>query len=76
VLSASTEQVKNAPGFDEDNWPTMADPNWAASVYAYYGSEPYWSRRAEVPFDERGDMRIGESVADSPSSPERGDVKL
>ncbi|TCG04703.1 photosystem reaction center subunit H [Paraburkholderia steynii] len=76
VLSASSEQIRNAPGFDKDNWPAMADPNWAATVHAYYGSKPYWGSRTELPVDERGDMRIGESVADSPASPERGDVKF
>lgn len=76
VLSASSEQVKNAPGFDKDNWPAMADPNWANTVHAYYGRKPYWESRTPLPVDERGDMRLGESVADSPVSPERGDVKL
>ncbi|MEM5389506.1 PRC-barrel domain-containing protein [Paraburkholderia phymatum] len=76
VVSASSEQIRNAPGFDKDNWPAMADPDWAATVHAYYGSKPYWRGRTELPVDERGDMRIGESVADSPASPERGDVKL
>ena len=76
VLSASSEQIRNAPGFDKDDWPAMADPNWATTVHAYYGSKPYWRRRTELPVDERGDLRIGESVADSPTSPERGDVKL
>jgi sporulation protein YlmC with PRC-barrel domain len=76
VLSASSEQIRNAPGFDKDNWPAMADPEWATTVHAYYGSEPYWKGRTEAPVDERGDMRIGESLADSPTSPERGDVKL
>ncbi|MEX3934265.1 PRC-barrel domain-containing protein [Paraburkholderia phymatum] len=76
VVSASSGQIRNAPGFDKDNWPAMANPDWAATVHAYYGSKPYWSRRTEIPVDERGDMRIGESVADSPASPERGDVKL
>ncbi|MFP3647294.1 PRC-barrel domain-containing protein [Paraburkholderia sp. SIMBA_054] len=76
MLSASSEQIRNAPGFDKDSWPAMADPKWAATVHAYYGSEPYRRGRTEAPVDERGDMRIGESVADSPASPERGDVKL
>ncbi|MDH6153643.1 MULTISPECIES: PRC-barrel domain-containing protein [Paraburkholderia] len=76
VLSASSEQIRNAPGFDKDNWPAMADPNWATTVHAYYGRKPYWGSRTELPVDERGDMRIGESVGDSPASPERGDVKL
>ncbi|MPW23185.1 PRC-barrel domain containing protein [Paraburkholderia sp. CNPSo 3157] len=76
VVSASSEQIRNAPGFDRDNWPAMADPAWANTVHAYYGGKPYWRGRTELPVDERGDMRIGESVADSPASPERGDVKL
>ncbi|SFU26012.1 PRC-barrel domain-containing protein [Paraburkholderia aspalathi] len=76
VLSASSGQIRNAPGFDRDNWPAMADPDWAATVHAYYGRKPYWKGRTEAPVDERGDLRIGESVADSPASPERGDVKL
>jgi sporulation protein YlmC with PRC-barrel domain len=76
VLSASSEQIRNAPGFDKDNWPAMADPNWATSMHTYYGRKPYWKRRTELPVDERGDMRIGESLGDSPASPERGDVKL
>ncbi|SFU23987.1 PRC-barrel domain-containing protein [Paraburkholderia aspalathi] len=76
VLSASSGQIRNAPGFDKDNWPAMADPDWATTVHAYYGRKPYWKGRTEAPVDERGDLRIGESVADSPASPERGDVKL
>ncbi|OLL28221.1 photosystem reaction center subunit H [Burkholderia sp. SRS-W-2-2016] len=76
VLSASSEQVRQAPGFDKDHWPAMADPDWATHVHAYYRARPYWTRRAEAPLDERGDLRIGESVGDAPDSPERGDVKL
>ena len=29
VLDASAERIKNAPGFDKDNWPSMADMQWA-----------------------------------------------
>jgi sporulation protein YlmC with PRC-barrel domain len=42
VLDVDKELLKNAPGFDKDSWPSMADPQWAQSIYAYYGSEPYW----------------------------------
>lgn len=76
VLSVPAEQIKNAPGFDKDHWPTMADPKWAATVHAYYGSEPYWGRGTEGRADELGDLRVGESVPDSPASPVRGDVDL
>jgi sporulation protein YlmC with PRC-barrel domain len=38
VLAVEKERLKNAPGFDKDNWPTMANADWAASVDKYYGS--------------------------------------
>lgn len=43
LVAVSSERIKNAPGFDKSHWPTMADPNWAASLHQYYGSAPYWS---------------------------------
>lgn len=36
------ERLKNAPGFDKDNWPDMADRAWGKTVYNYYGSKAYW----------------------------------
>jgi uncharacterized protein YrrD len=42
VLNVSKEQLKDAPGFDKDHWPSMADHTWATEVYSYYGSRPYW----------------------------------
>jgi sporulation protein YlmC with PRC-barrel domain len=42
VLALSSERVKNAPGFDKDHWPSMADPTWASTVHEYYGRDPYW----------------------------------
>ena len=43
-ISATTDQVKNAPGFDKDAWPSMADRSWADSIHHYYGRPPYWQR--------------------------------
>jgi sporulation protein YlmC with PRC-barrel domain len=37
TLNASKEQLKKAPGFDKDHWPSMADDSWAMDVYAFYG---------------------------------------
>ncbi|WP_019140405.1 PRC-barrel domain-containing protein [Noviherbaspirillum massiliense] len=37
VLDIDRERLKNAPGFDKDHWPSMADPDWEAQVQAYYG---------------------------------------
>ena len=37
TLNASKEQLKNAPGFDKDHWPAMADTSWASDVHKFYG---------------------------------------
>lgn len=41
-MDAEPELFKNAPGFDKDSWPSMADETWARSVHTYYGAIPYW----------------------------------
>lgn len=41
-LDVDKERLKNAPGFDKDNWPTTADREFMSSVYSYYGYKPYW----------------------------------
>ena len=42
ILDIDKERLRNAPGFDKEHWPTMADPRWAGDLHAYYGSRPYW----------------------------------
>lgn len=42
VLKVSKEQVKAAPGFDTDHWPSMADEKWNREIHAYYNHPPYW----------------------------------
>lgn len=44
VLNVDRSVLENAPGFDKDNWPNMADRTWANKIYAYYDYEPYWDR--------------------------------
>lgn len=51
VLSATAERVRNAPGFDKDHWPSMADPQWATPLHEYYGSVPYWTAGEEMDLD-------------------------
>jgi len=43
VLNVDKERLQNAPGFDKDHWPSMADPRWATEIHSYYGAQPYWS---------------------------------
>ena len=37
VLDVGRERLENAPGFDKDHWPNMADQSWAKAVHDYYG---------------------------------------
>ncbi|QTN22076.1 PRC-barrel domain-containing protein [Rhizobacter sp. AJA081-3] len=38
TLNAPLEMLKDAPGFDKDHWPSMADPAWASGVHKFYGT--------------------------------------
>lgn len=42
ILNVDKNQLENAPGFDKDNWPDMADRTWGSQIYSYYGRTPYW----------------------------------
>jgi hypothetical protein len=42
MLDVPKELLKDAPGFDPDNWPDVKDSSWLRDVYIYYGCEPYW----------------------------------
>jgi len=42
ILAVDKTTLEEAPGFDKDNWPDMADPNWGSQVYSHYGYKPYW----------------------------------
>lgn len=44
ILDVPKEHLKDAPGFDKDHWPTMADARWATHVHSYYDARPYWER--------------------------------
>lgn len=41
VLNVEKDRLKNAPGFDKDKWPNMADESWAKSIHSFYGTTPY-----------------------------------
>ena len=40
TLDVDKERLKNAPGFDKNNWPTEASPEFIQSIYDHYGLEP------------------------------------
>lgn len=42
VLDVSKERLEQSPGFDKDNWPSMADERWATELHNYYNAPYYW----------------------------------
>ena len=36
VLNVSKDRLKDAPGFDKDNWPNFADDAFASNLNTYY----------------------------------------
>jgi sporulation protein YlmC with PRC-barrel domain len=56
VLNIEKERLKTAPGFDKNDWPRMADPEWSREIGGFYGqSQSYqWGRqekerRSDIP---------------------------
>jgi sporulation protein YlmC with PRC-barrel domain len=48
ILDANKKKLENAPGFDKDNWPNMADNSWGSEVSRFYGVAPYWEEKEVV----------------------------
>ena len=40
VLDVDKERLENAPGFDANDWPDMANDAWEKTVNDYYGTQP------------------------------------
>jgi PRC-barrel domain len=36
ILDVDKRRLENAPGFDQDQWPDMADVSWGSSVSSYW----------------------------------------
>ena len=41
TLNVKKESLDQAPGFDKDSWPDMADQAWAKGIHDYYGTKPH-----------------------------------
>jgi sporulation protein YlmC with PRC-barrel domain len=39
MLNVEKDRLKNAPGFDKDDWPDMNDQSWASGIYSFYGTQ-------------------------------------
>lgn len=74
LLNVTAEHVRNAPGFDKDHWPSMADLGWATHVHEYYHAHPHWHND---PLAHAERIETGAAFNDGPPEPpEAGGVKL
>ena len=42
ILDADKERLKQAPGFDKDQWPDTTAPEFSTEIYTFYRVTPYW----------------------------------
>lgn len=53
VLNVDKKRLEDAPGFDKDHWPDMADPIWETEIHSYYGTS---ASRRNLDTDENSRM--------------------
>jgi len=54
ILNVPKDKLENAPGFDKDHWPSMADPSWARDLHSHYDVTPYWEDKTPDPRSSAG----------------------
>jgi sporulation protein YlmC with PRC-barrel domain len=54
VLDVSKEKLEKAPGFDKNNWPDFANPQWRSQIDKYYQKSAD-ERTTRTPSDSRVD---------------------
>lgn len=57
VLDVDRKTLDNAPGFEKNAWPDMADLAFSAAVHQHYGKTPYWEHDMTDAGDYVGDDR-------------------
>ncbi len=44
-LNVKKDRLEDAPGFEKDDWPDMADQSWVDEIHSYYGITPNGTSR-------------------------------
>jgi sporulation protein YlmC with PRC-barrel domain len=57
VLDVDRKTLDDAPGFDKNAWPDMADPSFGTAIHQHYGRTPYWEHDMTDAGDYVGDDR-------------------
>lgn len=48
TLDIEKSQLENAQGFEDKDWPNMADQQWATTTHKHFGQEPYWNVDVDI----------------------------
>ena len=56
ILDVPRQTLETAPGFDKNNWPDMADPEFSGPVHEFYNQAPYWEQDLTDTGDYVGDV--------------------
>jgi len=70
IFDTTQEQLERSPGFDQKNWPDVADPAWAASIDKHYKIDRTKNRRPDsnrAANDRAASDRTRESPPDKPT---------
>lgn len=67
VLEIPKERLRNAPSFNEDSWPNLADRGYGQKVHQFYGVDPYWQG------GERTAMRQGQQPGQTGQMRQQGE---
>jgi len=55
MLDVDRKTLEDAPGFEKDNWPDMADPAFESEIHKHYGQNPVWVHEVTDSGDYVGD---------------------
>lgn len=47
ILNVDKDRLKNAEGFDKNNWPNVADRDWGRRTHDYYDTTPFWEAQEQ-----------------------------
>ena len=67
TLNVDKDRMQNAPGFDKDNWPDMANQEWGQTVHTYYDQQDYWKQRQAMRQDGHDTMGKTSTLSDQAS---------
>ncbi|QYG06394.1 PRC-barrel domain-containing protein [Janthinobacterium sp. PAMC25594] len=62
LLNVEKNQLKDAPGFDKNNWPDMGSDAWNQQMEAFYGSGTRYGSMGGSRMPSGSDLRGGASV--------------